>query len=161
MKKSILPYFPFIVLIVVFWVQGYNQFMHQLSPWRGGGFGMYTSFHPKNRMIRISFILNKKENYSFTAYPGEWGKTGFKTKLFPSPGNFKKLAQKIEALEWIYTDYSYTEIEGVSPSKNIPEALLFRPDSLKIELLEHQLNQGGVLSIHQHPINSFTKPWKK
>ena len=149
---------PVILLSSVFFIQVYNKNTSQLSNWRGGGFGMYSTFHPSNRFIRISFMLPSKEVYSFTSYKGEWQQVGFKTKIFPSLSNFKELESQVKKLQWVYSNYQKNQIAVVEPGTPVNPDLILKPDSLKIEIYEPFLT-GKELELEKKLIASSVNTW--
>ena len=156
-KKNIVS-LPVILLIFVFFIQQYHINLYCLSPWRGGGFGMYTTFHPQNNFLKITFFLPKQQEYTITSYPGEWGEEGFRTKIFPHPRNYKALANKIKQLRWAYASFEKKEIITASASANVPESLLLQPDSIKISLLRPKPVSKN-LDIIVEQLNSMTFDW--
>ena len=156
-KKNIVS-LPVTLLILVFFIQQYHIEFHQLSPWRGGGFGMYTTFHPQNNFLKITFFLPNQQKYTFTSYPGEWGEEGFRTKIFPHPRNYKELARKIKQLRWAYASFEKKEIITASASANVPKSLLLQPDSIKISLLRPR-PVSKKLNITTEQLNSMTFDW--
>lgn len=158
MNNRVLKSTPIFLLLVVFSYQIFNVKQHGLSPWRGGGFGMYTNFHPANRFIRITFRLADNSSYSFTSYKGEWGALGFKTKLFPHPDNLDALIEKIKALKWVYTDFNRNNIKGISPWEQHPDVLNLSPSSIEIEILEH-VHANGLLALKNQTIKKYAQNW--
>ena len=156
-KKFILL-LPVALLGGVFCTQVYNKNTVQLSNWRGGGFGMYSTFHPSNRFIRVSFILPDKEAFSFTSYKGEWQSVGFKTKIFPSLSNFKELEAKVKELNWTYSNYSKNQIVVSQDGEPIHPDLILMPDSLKIEIYEPVLTEKN-LTLEKKLVAAFVNHW--
>lgn len=150
---------PVILLSSIFLIQVYNKNTSQLSNWRGGGFGMYSTFHPSNRLIRISFIMPNKKVFSFTSYKGEWRKVGFKTKIFPSLSNFKELEVQVKKLQWVYSDYQKNQISVVEEGAPVNSDLLLKPDSLKLEIYEPFLT-GKELELEKKLIATSVNTWE-
>lgn len=156
--KKIIFWWPVLLLSGVFCTQVYFKNTAQLSNWRGGGFGMYSTFHPSNRFIRVSFILPNKELFSFTSYKGEWRTVGFKTKIFPSLSNFKELEVQVKELQWVYSNYQKNQISVAEAGESINPDLLLKPDSLKLEIYEPQLT-GKELELEKKLIATFVNTW--
>jgi len=156
--KKIILLLPVVMLITVFCAQVYNKNTVHLSNWRGGGFGMYSTFHPSNRFIRVSFILPDKETFSFTSYKGEWGVIGFKTKILPSLSNFNELRLKIKELQWVYSNYERNQISVTELGKPVNPNLILKPDSLKLDLYEPVLTGKG-LELEKKMIASHIYTW--
>jgi hypothetical protein len=65
MKGLLLKYTLPAIIIAVAGFQFYQSKYHQLSRWKGGGFGMYSEVHPDRRQIWVithdsSFQVNSK-----------------------------------------------------------------------------------------------------
>lgn len=156
--KKLLLYFPVLLLVLVFVYQQYHIAFNHLSPWRGGGFGMYTTFHPSNNYIKITFYLPQEQTYSFTAYKGEWGKAGFQLKIFPHFDNFKTLADQIRKLQWVYTDFNRNEIITLPQGSSVRPELKLNPDSLTLSVYKPKPFSKS-LQIKKEHLKSETFAW--
>ena len=73
MKVLLLKYTLPAIIIAVAAFQFYQHHYHQLSRWKGGGFGMYSEVHPDRRQIWVitrdsSFQINNKSKLYAAAY---------------------------------------------------------------------------------------------
>ncbi len=80
---------PLILIVVVFYQM--SQLKNGLSPWKGGGFGMYADYYPLTFEMYVNnekVLLDKKKNYEQYRY-------GRKLLFYPSEKNVLNTIQHI------------------------------------------------------------------
>lgn len=145
-KTDYLKFIPILCMVGVIFFQLYQVHVNGLSPWRGGGFGMYSSIHHNQRKIRVSLYTRQGEQFSFVSFKGEWGKLGDKARIYPNTSNMQHLAQTIHDKTWVYMPKS-GGIRVAEENENIPPQYLLQIDSTQVQvlapkLLDQKLNIG-------------------
>ena len=134
MNKGII-YLPTIVLVLIALSQIVLASFYNLSPWLGGGYGMFSSTDVgKNRHIHI--YANSPGIKKELLYPEDLKDFVIRTKSFPTDRNLKALAQRILEIE---DDNTLTSIEiKVWKSQFIPKTL--HPSSKMLKSVKLKLN---------------------
>ena len=102
MFRRTYKYLPSIILILVAVVQLTLSYQFNLSPWKGGGFGMFSSvYRPESRYIKVYLETENKR------IPAELPDTIissliYKTMSFPIKRNLELIAEKLLDLDWYY-----------------------------------------------------------
>lgn len=97
MNKAI-SYLPTIVLVIIAINQLLLANFFNLSPWLGGGYGMFsTTDVGRNRHIHI--YANSPGIRKELIYPQDLKDIVFRTKSFPTGRNLKRLARRISVIE--------------------------------------------------------------
>jgi hypothetical protein len=101
-----LTFVPTLVLLTVAALHAYNAKFHHLSPWKGGGFGMFsTSDLPAARFVRV--FLDKDTDHGVSPLPVqlpndlEWiNRLASRARTMPTPSNTLRLAGALAELDW-------------------------------------------------------------
>ena len=108
----LLPYVPSLLLVVVALCQVGLAYTVDLSPWLGGGFGMFSTVDDgMNRSLRV-FLLRKGQEEEETL-PAALADLERRVRVLPSPAQLSALATAIAA--------AYVDAEE-------------RPDAVRIEV---------------------------
>ena len=150
--RNNLKYLPTLVMLLVIGFQLSQVYMHKLSPWRGGGFGMYSTIHHNQRKIRVTLYTDSGEPYTFISYTGEWGIVGDKARIYPHPSYMKDLAQQIHEKDWVYFPNT-GGIRVADTNERVPSQYHLKIDSTQIDIWEPKL-LDKPLNIGINPIKS-------
>jgi hypothetical protein len=97
--KSIWPSFiPIIILVLVALNQLYLVNLNQLSRWKGGGFGMFSTI--SERFIHIHLINNQQIDCS--EHPKDFSNSLLKLKIYPDYKKIEKLTKQLTTFTWVY-----------------------------------------------------------
>lgn len=101
---------PLIILLIVAGVQFFLVKTADLSPWRVGGFGMFSSVGDINtRYLRAYGVNNGKETaLELTALEYH---TAYRFRVFPSDSNFLALAQVLSCNPEVLSRYKGIRLE--------------------------------------------------
>ncbi len=134
MKKSIL-YLPTLLLIAIAVNQLILANFFNLSPWLGGGYGMFsTTDVGSNRHIHI--YAKSEGIIKELIYPKELSDLALRTKSFPTDRNLIVLAQRISEIE---DDSALKSIE-VQVWKSQYKSKTLHPSSKMLKSVELKLN---------------------
>ena len=134
MKKSIL-YLPTLLLIAIAVNQLILANFFNLSPWLGGGYGMFsTTDVGSNRHIHI--YAKSEGIIKELIYPKELSDLALRTKSFPIDRNLIVLAQRISEIE---DDSALKSIE-VQVWKSQYKSKTLHPSSKMLKSVELKLN---------------------
>lgn len=121
MKGLLLKYgLPLLIISVVI-TQFYQVYFHNLSRWKGGGFGMYSTFHPTSRQIWAK--VNNRMVHINTGNDSlkRLGRAILMLQINPDLVHCKTLAHKL--------------------------AVVYKSDSIHLSVWEHELDiNNNVLS---------------
>jgi len=133
-KKSIL-YLPTLLLIAIAVNQLILANFFNLSPWLGGGYGMFsTTDVGSNRHIHI--YAKSEGIIKELIYPKELSDLALRTKSFPTDRNLIVLAQRISEIE---DDSALKSIE-VQVWKSQYKSKTLHPSSKMLKSVELKLN---------------------
>lgn len=136
--RNNLKYLPVLIMLSVIGFQISQVYMNELSPWRGGGFGMYSAIHHNQRKIQVTLHTHSGERYSFVSYRGEWGMDGDKARIYPTSFHLDHLGKVIHEKAWVYSPNT-GGIRVADPNENIPAQYQLKIDSTQIDILEPKL----------------------
>jgi hypothetical protein len=106
-------------LLLVAGLQFYGVSAADLSPWKGGGFGMFSTVDsPASRMLRCYIATDSKV---FNAeIPARLSRlAGIATSL-PTEERLEALAQALAEVTWVPAEYGYAYVDGKITPKLIP-----------------------------------------
>jgi hypothetical protein len=86
-----LPYFPALLLFVVACMQVYLVRTHDLSPWKGGGFGMFSTNDDEHRWVGV--WVEDAQGERRIDVSGDYRVTRY--AAFPDEGRLRALAYRI------------------------------------------------------------------
>ena len=93
-RRSWIPLLPALLLLTVALMQLELAVSHTLSPWKGGGFGMFSSTdRGHNRRLRA--WVYGPERHEEVAIPAPLVRHATDALVFPSPGRLEALAREI------------------------------------------------------------------
>ena len=134
MKKAIL-YLPTLLLVAIAVNQLILANFFNLSPWLGGGYGMFsTTDVGSNRHIHI--YAKSEGIIKELIYPKELSDLALRTKSFPTDRNLIVLAQRISEIE---DDSALKSIE-VQVWKSQYKSKTLHPSSKMLKSVELKLN---------------------
>jgi hypothetical protein len=99
------------VSIVIFSNQLYRVSWYGLSPWKGGGFGMFSSVdRPENRFLKIYLRVDGEyvpaqamQGWGDTLLESKFGRDALALSTEPTQGKLERLVRQISAEPWILT----------------------------------------------------------
>jgi len=93
------------LLIAVACVQIVLAHTRQLTPWKGGGFGMFsTADGPSARWLRCYLIVNGRP--VSVSVPDEVDTERLRVRSMPSPKRMNEISAGIAALTWVRRDFN-------------------------------------------------------
>jgi hypothetical protein len=78
-------------------VQVYLTRTEHLTPWKGGGFGMFSTNDDPSRQVHV-WIVGQEGEKKVELPEGSWSEAAL-TATFPSQGRLTKLGRRIAAIE--------------------------------------------------------------
>ena len=118
-------YFAPVVLVVIASVQFYLAQTHGLSPWKGGGFGMFSTVDsPGERFLRVYLITDDGEIPVMV--PDHLRGEEFFVRTLPLRRSVEQLAVEIASETWIRTDVAVSSGTG-APFTPAPPPGTFLP----------------------------------
>jgi len=100
-------YFAPILLITVAFIQIVRAHWLDQSPWKGGGFGMFSTVDsPGARFLRVTLVLPGADVP--VDVPGALGGLARLARTVPSESNLERLAEALLAVTWVRQDYHLT-----------------------------------------------------
>jgi hypothetical protein len=89
-----------VLLLVTAAVQHVLVRSRDLSPWKGGGFGMFSSTDsPEARFLRLSLVL--PDRAMAVALPARFAELGRRARALPSQAGLQELAESVATLSWV------------------------------------------------------------
>lgn len=108
------------LLAAVALVQGWQSERLDLSPWKGGGFGMFSTVDaPKARFLRL--YLETPAGDVPVPPPADLARSFRAVQTLPTPRRLARLATRLAAATWAVPDLPRVELERVEET---PEATL-------------------------------------
>ena len=99
------------VLCIIAFVQIFNAYEYNLSPWKGGGFGMFSKVDaPSARYLKVYLITDKDEDAIRT--PKSLRDLERKFVTFPTQGLGSQFAKGIIAIVGDALDFDYVRVEA-------------------------------------------------
>ena len=93
MREPILKWsIPIIFFLMACW-QFYMVDAHGLTRWKGGGYGMYTEIHPKERQVWVQWGDSIKRVAMATGHSIQWHRKAVLLCYRPSDEKMKKFAR--------------------------------------------------------------------
>ena len=87
---------PVLLLVIVALSQHYLTRGHLFSPWKGGGFGMFSSIDsPQNRKVLVYLIKNDKENQKKRLPRKIYYELEKRLRTFPSESRVNNFIKKL------------------------------------------------------------------
>lgn len=134
--KKIIPFLIPFLLILVAINQQYLAHFHDLSPWKGGGFGMFSTIKgPSSRFLRVFISTQKGET------PVQLSKTNKKKlleiKTIPTKNKLEKFGQNLLLKHWKFNGED--EIISFEMNSKVIDKQLetIKVESIRIELWEY------------------------
>ncbi len=94
------PYVAPFILVCIAVLQIFLARQANLSPWKGGGFGMFSTVaKPDARIVRGYLLTDQDESFPLWL-PREVDGRVRRVRCLPSPFQVEKLAHELEALPW-------------------------------------------------------------
>lgn len=140
-SKALAPYIAPGLLLSVFVLQFFLVFRLNLSPWKGGGFGMFsTAESPGSRVVR-AYLKNGSQRIPIII-PAEFTALEREIRTFPRTETLHELAQKMAAGTWV-------------PYRLLPPAEHYRVLQEKYAKREQQpRGQNGSLSVDVYSLQN-------
>jgi hypothetical protein len=100
---SALPFITPIIAVSIFFLQFNKVAQNDLSPWKGGGFGMFSTIDaPNARYLKI--YLRVKGKYLPVNLGRKFAKHSRALRTEPTPQTMKKLIHQVAESSWILTN---------------------------------------------------------
>ena len=129
----LLPYVPSLLLVCVALCQVGLAYTVDLSPWLGGGFGMFSTVDDGvNRSVRV-FLVRKEGEEEAATLPAALADLEGRVRALPSPGQLSALATAIAA--------AYVDAEE-------------HPDAVRIEVWRTRF-EGNTLTPRRQRLREF------
>ena len=164
---------PVALLLVIAGLQMYTAHTTELSPWKGGGFGMFSTVDvPTERVVELYLIVDGEEIP--TAIPDAF--QPHKTSLAPMPTDRRteEMAQALAAESWIALEDHLPEplqrfkhqAEPASERYLIPMETTHNPQRaididavrLRVSRLGFQPHDGGSARLFTTPLSDVVVP---
>lgn len=99
-RVPLIVFCPCLLLCIVASLQIYLAFTRSLSPWKGGGFGMFSTVDaPRARFLRI-YLVNEKQETPVLV-PDEMRMMALEARTFPTDARLSNLAHKVVQGTWV------------------------------------------------------------
>ncbi len=109
-----------VFLVVVALLQQYLAHTDSLSPWKGGGFGMFSTYDsPGARLLKV-FVLTGDDEIAVTI-SGKYTRHKREIRTFPGRSRMKVLALALVQEEWVdygNISYRFESQEGISSDES-------------------------------------------
>lgn len=144
-----LIYAPTAILIIVAAIQAFRVSNQDLSPWKGGGFGMFSTIDAPTSRYIAGYLITENELVPI-AIPQEYQKEHVYVCTLPSMDSLKHLAEMMAPRIWITEEQSAAGLnpQGKKPTgePSVPEkqARALRDD----EHFPHDAERVSVLGVH-------------
>ena len=142
-RPIIYAFVPSLLLIIICFVQIYLSNFSVLTPWKGGGFGMFSSVN--NRFIHMH--LYDKDKFYCSDVPNSLKRNRRQMENFPTQRLLKNYASQMISRPWVKKTYylsdgSITErariVEDYERIWNQNDSIYF--DALSIEIYDYEFN---------------------
>jgi hypothetical protein len=128
----------------------------ELTPWKGGGFGMFSTLDtPSNRTVRV--YLETHDGELPTELPSWLANRGKHARSFPADFRIRALAAEMAAATWIYKedesaddstanpsdssgietsdgDQPFPQVEALRPGKDVDDREVVAVDAIRVEV---------------------------
>lgn len=113
--RSFVPWLVPVVMLLLAARQHYLARTSNLSPWEGGGFGMFASADlPTARFLRISVTTADDSSHKGILPVGIGLERGLKQlQAMPTPERVQAFAERLAVETWVPADYSPFEPAGI------------------------------------------------
>jgi len=134
--KSAFYIYPSLLLVVVAFYQYYRVLMHHLDPWKGGGFGMFSSMNSLDKhRLSITLVMTDGQVKQFPldkimngfSSVGEVARLRRELVVEPSFERLKHIASILSSIEWVAVRRS-VPVSDIR-SENSEDAVSFHPRS--------------------------------
>jgi hypothetical protein len=99
-----------VLLIIIACIQIYRAHVFDQSPWKGGGFGMFSSTDaPGARFLRCYLITDREDVPVYV--PHRFRKPVRLARTVPTRENLSRVAQALAASTWVPYDYHYQYLD--------------------------------------------------
>jgi len=89
------------LLVLVACIQFFLVKSHNLTQWKGGGFGMFSTFDkPSERILYAQFLINRDIIPLMLTFSNEIEKQRRRTEIFPTDVNFERIIHKLKEQDW-------------------------------------------------------------
>ncbi|MEM7007632.1 MAG: hypothetical protein AAF462_00690 [Thermodesulfobacteriota bacterium] len=115
----ILKYITPVLLIAVALTHIYYAKSADLTPWKGGGFGMFCTVDSKQARYFRLYLIDEKGDKIPVQIPSKFKNEVSKLKAIPTQSGLEKLTNQISELTWIDTSYKEDklyDIAGIEPN---------------------------------------------
>ena len=94
-RDRILPYVVPSLLLAIAAVQIYNEHVNDLNPWKGGGFGMFSTVDEPGRRIVRSYLIGEEGQEAPLRIPTSLQRLTWEVRSFPTPDRVTRLARGV------------------------------------------------------------------
>ncbi|MBD5778789.1 hypothetical protein IEN85_04750 [Pelagicoccus sp. NFK12] len=147
MDQRRLKWAPILLLLGVALTQFYFSRTGELSVWKGGGFGMFSSYDdPGNRLLRVTLVTESGERFP-AAVSLPRGQDA-KLRTMPSRQRLRRVMEQFSTAEWLPIDHDLSRDEELVQRsfsaiyKNVSSGLSAKmAKELGVEMIEVELNR--------------------
>lgn len=144
MKKEkiqfyILKYFTPILLIIVAFTHIYYSKSAELTPWKGGGFGMFCTVDSKQARFFRLYLIDENGDKIPASMPTPLKNDVSKLKAIPTPSGLEKLVDDISEFTWIDTSLKKRRVREMA--------------GIQTEILDSQNDASDIIRVKS--INKF------
>lgn len=142
-----------VLLVAVAVLQLSLSHVHGLSPWKGGGFGMFASVdRAEHRVLLASFVgedeVRPIDVASVARSSQRDGRLVQRTTTMPSPGALARLEERLRELEWVTAEGRLLHPEGARRDVDVAQSPTLRADPerfphLVVEVRTVSYESGG------------------
>ncbi len=140
-----------ILLAIVAMLQMTLSATADLSAWKGGGFGMFSTVDsPEARFLRITLITHDGDVPALP--PGDLGRTVAQLRTAPTDGMLRAVAERIASGNWV-------PLEFASAARRYSELLRARPDAAALTReVGPPAEDEGVIRFPAHRLVRMLEP---
>ena len=136
--KHTLSYLPILLFLLISGHHFYLVHKHQLSPWLGGGYGMFsTTDYGPSRFIKV-FTLNKKIIQEEIEVPEHLSQLSKQVRSLPNNTNIKNFAIKLE--NYLTINHHSAAFIRVEIWKTNYDSETLKPSYQKLNTLDYKTN---------------------
>jgi hypothetical protein len=143
--RSLAVYAAPILLCAVALFQRYLVYAHALDPWKGGGFGMFSSIHAKGvRYVSVTLILKDGQEHRigprgldvWLPMSGRMDRIQETILIMPSPSQVRRLARELAASQWVQVEgHPLPALRSDVPASVTAEPL--EPRAIRVDVWEY------------------------
>ena len=137
-KRHWVAFCPVLLLMLIAFNQIYKKNTHYLSPWKGGGFGMFSDISVRYMHIHL---INRRTFYC-AKKPNDYKRILYKMKHYPSDSLLKTMGKKLTRHTWAFNPNN--DIQMIGKKMTLSQTMrLVNFDAIQLQFFDVKFNKSS------------------